>query len=157
MHRSYSYHTKVAIHKWKSYFLCLEFFWTKFLFLLFYSDRFYDNEKLKPVLFWQFLQFVLFAKIVVGCWRVYLSGVRRRLAYGWYSWCHCHTGTVSFSVKSRLVLPIFFCISYSLRSKAIHMCFIPGIIIFSSLYATTTLDVILLLYAVFIDINSFLK
>jgi len=39
-------------------------------------------------------------------------------------------------------------ISYSFRSKAVHMGFVPGIIIYSFLHATTTLDVILLLYAV---------
>jgi len=48
------------------------------------------------------------------------------------------------------------CIRYSLLSKAIHMGFVPGTVIYSCQLATTILDATLLLglYAVFTDLNS---
>jgi len=45
------------------------------------------------------------------------------------------------------------CICYFLLSKAIHVHFVPGIIIYSCQFATTTLDATLL-YALFTDLNS---
>ena len=46
-------------------------------------------------------------KWVMRCWHDYLSGMRCRLAYGWPSWCHCHSLSLA-SVKSRFVLPFWY-------------------------------------------------
>ena len=51
---------------------------------------------------------------VVGCWHGYLSGARCRLAYG--NWCHCHSLSLA-SVKSRLVLPFWYCLTRVVLDK----------------------------------------
>jgi len=49
---------------------------------------------------------------VVGCWRGYLSGAR---TCTWSSWCHCHSLSLA-SVKSRLVLPFWYRLTWVVRT-----------------------------------------
>jgi len=51
---------------------------------------------------------------VVGCWRGYMSGEVQTCI--WPSWCHCHSLSLA-SVKSRLVLPFWYWLSWVVPDK----------------------------------------
>jgi len=58
---------------------------------------------------------------VVGCWRGYLSGARCRLAYGPADATATHC--LLFSVKSRLVFPFWYRLTWVVPEKAVkHVC-----------------------------------
>ena len=55
-------------------------------------------------------------KLVVGCWRGYLSGARCRLAYGPADATATHCMSFA-SVKSRLVLPFWYRLTWVVPDK----------------------------------------
>ena len=52
---------------------------------------------------------------VVGCWHGYQTW-REVQTYIWPSWCHCHSLSLS-SVKSRLVLPFWYRLTWVVQEK----------------------------------------